>query len=183
MSDLTLTKKDEDELLDPEPVELTEFDEAYNAQLNLLPAKTRIIVEKIAWQIRHEGLTVEEACLVTNVDFEWLEKAIEEYPIIARVMAKKELQYKMKLTKPLRGKAKHDDSMAKYLLELRFPQQKIKGSQTPDDSGDMLAAAITHIQENGDSTPLVSKSSGKAVVFAKGKSAAKIIQQIQGFLK
>lgn len=177
-----MTEKETAEELEIEPVELTEFDKAYNSERDALPQNVRVIVEKLAWQIRHEGLNIEEACLITNVDFTWLETKIEEFPIIARIIAKKELQFKTKLMKPLLARAKTDEKMAQYLHELKYPKTK-QIAQGPDTSGDMLALAIEHIQEHGDTSPLVRTESGKATIFAKGKSAAGLIKKIQDILK
>lgn len=181
--DKELDDFEQDESLDFEPRGLTEFDEAYNRERDALPTNVRVIIEKVSWQIRHEGLNLEEACLITNVDFKWLSAKVDQHPIIARIIAKKELQFKIKLQKPMVAKAKHDDKMAQYLYELKYPKSKLKAGDDVDTSGDMLAAAVEHIQEHGDSTPLVNRESGKAVIFAKGKSAAALIKKISDMLK
>lgn len=167
---------------------LTEFDEAYHSAVSALPRNVRLIIERLSAQVKTQGLTVGEAALICNVDLAWLEAKITEFPIIARVFAKKELEYRMTLMKPMHAKALTDDKMAQYLLELRMPKKK---SSSGEDAGDMLAAAITHIQESGDSSSLVNRSSGSAsaarsvttaIVLSRSPSASSILSRIKSLI-
>lgn len=165
-----------------EPLGATEFDDKFAKQVSEIPNAARIVMEKIAFKIKNDGLTVEEACLLCNVDGDWLIAMVEKHPVIARIFAKKELEYRVALMKPLNAKAKKDDKMALSVLEMRYPKAR-KNSNSPDDnSADMLAMAITHIQENGDSTPLVRRSTGSATIIAKGASATRLIDRIRAIL-
>lgn len=161
----------------------TEFDDTYGKQINALPRPTRIIMEKIAYKIKNDGLSIDEACLLCNVDPDWLLRAIDAYPVIARAFEKKELEYRVNLMKPINKKARTDEKMAQYLLELRQPRARRNArAGEHDNSNDMLAMAISHIQEHGDSSPLVKKSSGAAVLMAKGASASKLIDRIKNII-
>lgn len=168
--------------LDVEPIGYTEFDDAYDRQVKELPAQVRLIVEKLAFQISKEGLSLDEACLLKNIDPEWLEATMEKYPIMARIFAKKDLEYKVQLYKPINKKAKTDDRMAMYLLDKREPKQRKGVPGSPDNSTDMLAAAIEHIQENGDSSPLVNRSITRAVVIGKGSGANRLMEKVKALL-
>lgn len=164
-------------------VELTEFDQAYLEAVSALPKKIRLIVERIAAQIKTEGLSLEDACLISNIDNEWMQKTVDSYPIVARIFLKKELEHRMALMKPLLKRATTDDKMAQYLLELRTPK---KNKNAPDDDGgDLLGAAVAFIQQHGDSTPLVNRTSGAAVVMTRAASSgsgAKIMARIQALI-
>lgn len=173
----------------PAPVETddelvqTEFDISYAAEINAIPAATRVIMEKIAFRLKRDGVSIDEACLLSNVDTEWLARQIEKYPIIARALAKKDLEYRIALMRPLNIKAKTDTKMAQYLLEMKNPpKRKNSASDAPDQSDDMLAMAISHIQEHGDSSPLVRRESGAAVLITSGTSAAKLMSKIKNLL-
>lgn len=171
----------------PEPIstavtepELTEFDEAYLKAVSNLPRKIRLIVERLGAQIKSEGLSLDEACLMCNVDTEWLDKVIEAHPIVARIFLKKDLEHRLALMKPLLKRATTDDKMAQYLLELRTPKKN--KNALPDDSGDLLAGAVAFIQQHGDSTPLVNRSAGAAVVIGRAGSASKLMAKIQSLI-
>lgn len=171
-------------VIEPEEIiEDSEFDVSYAAQIKALPDTLRVIMEKIAFRIKRDGLTVDEACLLCNIDPEWLATKIEEYPIIARALAKKDLEYRVELMRPMVRKAKTDTKMAQYLLELKSPPARRNAAgAAPDDSGDMLALAISHIQEHGDSSPLVRRESGAAVLITSGTSAARLMNKIKNLL-
>lgn len=163
-----------------EPTDLSEFDEEYLAAVAALPPNVRKIVERLGWKLKHEGLTLDEACLLCNVVPEWIERTAKDHPVILRIFQKKELEWRTTMMKPLMLKAKNDDKMAMFMLELRYPKQK--GRTEPDDSGDMLAAVINHIQEHGDSSPLVSRSSNTALVVGKGGGAKKLMDKIAALI-
>lgn len=168
-----------------EPIELTEFDISYTKEINAIPTDVRIIMEKIAFRLKRDGVTIDEACLLSNVNTEWLANQIEKYPIIARALAKKDLEYRIALMRPLNAKAKTDTKMAQYLLEMKNPPKRRNAAGSGDDvdrSDDMLAMAISHIQEHGDSSPLVRRESGAAVLITSGTSAAKLMSKIKNLL-
>lgn len=176
--------EDSSPLLDTEPFGDTEFDAAYDAQIKAMPSQLRLIIEKLAFQISREGLSLDEACLLKNIDPEWLEKKIDEHPIIARIFAKKDLEYKVMLYKPLNRKAKTDDRAALFLLERREPKSRKNGKDNGDGqmSTDMLAMAIEHIQENGDATPLVNRSTTRTVIIGKAGQANRLADRIKSLL-
>lgn len=161
----------------------SEFDLSYKREIAAIPDPVRIIMEKIAFRLKRDGVSIDEACLLANVDTEWLAGQIEKYPIIARALAKKDLEYRVALIRPLNLRAKTDPKMAQYLLELKSPPgRKNARPGEADESGDMLAMAISHIQEHGDSSPLVRRESGAAVMVASGASAAKLMTKLKNVL-
>lgn len=168
-------------VIEDEPEGFTEFDAEFKTQKAEIPGDVRLIIEKLAYQVKVVGLSVEEACLLKNIDTDWLDNIITKYPVIDRILRQKELEFRVALMKPLIAKAKVDDKMAQYLLELRTPKDKKKSSSDPEEDASMLALAISHIQENGDSSPLVRRESGFAVL-AKGPSAKDLMGKIKALL-
>lgn len=169
--------------LEVEPSGSTEFDTAYKDAVDKIPPPVRLVVEKIAFQIKTQGLDIEDACLLTNVDPDWLATKIEQHPVIARIFRKKELEYRTGLLIPINKKGRVDDKAAQYLLERKEPRtRKNAAGQTEDNGDDMLALAIRHIQQTGDSTPLVRKSSGAANPMAKGHNASRLVNTLKNLL-
>lgn len=168
--------------LEEEPEGLTEFDAEFKKQKEAIPSEIRLVIEKLAYQVTKNGLSLEEACLLKNIDIDWLERVIVLHPVIARILAQKELQFRVDLMKPLIAKAKVDEKMAQYLLELRTPDKK-KNAKDPEEDASMLAAAVSFIQEHGDSTPLVRRESGMAVVVTgKKQNVGKLMEKIKNML-
>lgn len=171
------------EVVEAEPFEDTEFDLSYERDIRAIPPTVRVIMEKIAFKVKTDGVTIDEACLLCNIDIEWLANQIEIYPVIARALAKKELEYRVQLMRPLNAKARTDTKMAQFLLELRYPAgRKNAKAGEEDNSGDMLALAITHIQEHGDSSPLVRRETGAAVLITSSTSATRLMNKIKNIL-
>lgn len=173
-------------ITDPEPDDITEFDRAYLDAVKALPANIARITGKIGWKMKNEGLTIEEACLLANVDLEWMQKTMNAFPIIEKIFRKKELEWKTALMAPIQKKAKLDDKMAIFLLENRYPKKKSRASDDDGDPEDMMAAVISHIQETGDSSPLVRRESNTALVLATSGTgragAARLMQKIRSLL-
>lgn len=165
-------------------LESTEFDVTFDKEIAAIPAAVRVVMEKLAFKIKNDGLNIDEACLLCNVDPDWIAARIDEHPVIARAFAKKDLEYRVALMRPLNKKAKVDEKMAQYLLEMRYPKgrKNAAGGNGDDESKDMLAMAISHIQEHGDSTPLVKRTSGAAVIMARGATATKLMDRIKAVL-
>lgn len=169
--------------VEEEPEIETEFDTSYQTEIKAIPPNVRVIMEKIAFRIKRDGISVDDACLLCNVDTEWLATQIELYPVIARALAKKDLEYRVTLTRPLNRKAASGDTkLAQYLLEMKTPKQKRGSPSDPDESDDMLARAIAHIQEHGDSSPLVRRESGAAVLVTSASSATRLMNKIKHVL-
>lgn len=165
------------QVTETESIIKTDFDIEYDKSVLAIPDNVRLVIEKLGWKLKHDGLSLDEACLLCNVDMQWLEKRIFEHPVIRTAFAKKELEYRTALMAPLHKRAKNDDKMAMFLLELKYPKQKGK-TDPNDDSGDMLAAAVSFVQESGDSTPLVTRTNNTAFVVGKGGGAKRLMEQI-----
>lgn len=161
----------------------TEFDLAYENEVKALPPAIRVIMEKIAFKIKRDGVSIDEACLLVNVDTVWLSDQIDQHPVIARALAKKNLEYRVGLMRPLNRKAALDPKMAQYLLEMRDPpRRKNAAAGEEDTSTDMLALAISHIQEHGDSSPLVRRESGAAVLITSAGKATNLMNKLKHVL-
>ena len=123
-------------------------------------------VKKISYYIGGVGLTVEESCLLADVEPEWLKKLIEISPVVERLMQIKELEYKKDLLTTLSGRAREgDDKLAQWLMERRYRDEygapkKVSGDAA-DDAG-LLVEAIRYVQKTGDSQPLVGDTAGDA---------------------
>lgn len=162
--------------------ELSEFDNAYEAAVKALPDNVRLVVERLSFQIKNEGLNLDEACLLCNVDADWLDKQVDVHPIIARIFAKKELEYRTALMGPINKKARVDDKFALTMLERKYPAGRKNAKEAEEESDNMLAQAIKHVQENGDSTVLVRRESGAAVLISKAGSGKRLADRIQNLL-
>lgn len=149
------------------PKELTETDvqlyvESIIVQVEeLVPPQILGKVKQISEYIGSKGMTVRDACLLTDFDEEKFKMLVTEYPIISKLIQLKELEYKRDLLSTLSRKARSgDDKLAQWLLERRFPDEygKIDGRKKGDDGSDqnIFEKAIVFIQQHGDSKPLVS---------------------------
>lgn len=143
------------------------------AQEKLSPELLRIL-KKIAYYTSKVGLTLKECCQLVDVDFETFKGYMKFQPVIAKVIAMKELEYKKDLMYTLTQKAKSgDDKIAQWLLECRYPlefgsQKKKSGN---DDSGDLFFQAVQFIRKGGDKFDLVNPESGRAIVVKQSHGA------------
>lgn len=142
-------------------------------------------IEKISPQLSRNGLSLEEACLLANYNYEAFKQHMEITPLISRIIQMKELTFKRDLMATLAQKARSgDDKMAQWLLEKKYPAEfgNRKGG-TPESGKDMLFEAIDYIQKTGDSSPLVSGNSSRAMVVKDNKEKENdVIKRVKDFL-
>lgn len=145
-------------------------------------------LQKIAVNVGKDGMTLEEACVLANVDYENLKAQAIKFPVILKIVRMKELEYKKMLLKTISQKARSgDDKLALWLLERRHPEEYgggKRGNGGGDGGGqDLLGMAIDFIQSAGDKEPIVRKQLRVGVVkkstpHIKNSEAKKL----QGFL-
>jgi hypothetical protein len=127
---------------------------------NELPEEIYGITLTLANTIANDGLKIIEACRIARITMDQLKAYCLEYPIIQEIIDVKEAEFKHQMLQRVSIKARNgDDKAAQWLLEQRFPEEfALKKGKAPNGDDDMIAQAITFIQENGDSTPVVKKS-------------------------
>lgn len=139
------------------------------------------VLRRIAYYLSQVGLTLKEACQLVQMPLEQFEAKMQNYPIIAELIAFKELEYKADLLSTISSKARQgNDKLATWLLESRYPDEfnQRKGAGKGDGSGDdLIAAGVEFVQKHGDAAPLVGQSSGKAFIVAKKGSGGKDLMQ------
>lgn len=138
------------------------------------------LLQKIAYEISVIGLSEEEACLLNDYDYAKFLALKRSEPLVAQIFEKKNIEYKRSLLKPLSEKAKTDDKLAQWLLQMRFSDDFNKKGK-PSDNEDMLGAAISWIQKN-DSNGIVSETSGKAFVIKKNQENENLKVKIHNIL-
>lgn len=149
----------------------------------VLSEQDNATLKTIAKAVGKDGLSLQEACVIANVDFENFKRKAEEFPVILKIVRMKETEYKHMLLRALAVKARSgDDKMAMWLLERRYPEEfgssKSRGDAGGD--GDLLGMAISFIQESGDRDTLVRKQ--VVVKGVKKVSGSSEIKQLQSFL-
>lgn len=140
-------------------------------------------LQKIAVHIGKDGMTLEEACVLANVEYDNLKAQALKFPVIEKVIRMKELEYKKMLMKNLSARARGgDDKVAQWLLESRYPDEFGGGKRKGDGGGDdLLGMAIDFIQTQGDKQTLVRKQ----VVLSSHKTPRtpdSDIKKLQAFL-
>lgn len=173
---------------DAEPMDDTEFDKIYKEELDTLSPEFQKILKKIAFQIVEIGLSVEESCIVCNVDPAWFKKLQAERPIIEKIIKKKEIELKKTLLKPIMAgiKSGKDSNRAQWMLENKFSEEYGKKKSGGDGTEDAFGAAIAYIQKNGDASPIVSMKSAIAFVGSgpvNGSKKEKLSKIISDVLK
>lgn len=148
----------------PEEYEPTLNSAALTAQMKKeLTPENSSAMNLICMLIGKDGLKLDEACKVANIEVDSLKQLIDKHPIIAKVIAIKESEYKHMLLRQMSVRARSgDDKVAQWLLETRYPEEfgpKKKGQGGGDNGMDFVAQAVSFIQENGDNSPIVKKTS------------------------
>jgi len=124
-------------------------------------------LKKITYYVSQVGFSIEEACTLSNVEFEKFKLLMDTEPLVKRVIRIKELEYKKGLMHTVSVRASGgDDKLAQWLLERRFPEEfaNSKKGQGPTEK-DILFEAIEFIQKSGDRSPLIRETSGRAVAI------------------
>lgn len=140
--------------------------------------------KRLAYYIGRVGLSLDEACVLTDMDPEWFLNQMKLNPVIEKVIKIKELEYKKDLLSTLSRKARGgDDKMSMWLLERRYPGEfgTRKRADGSSSDGDLIFEAIEFIQKNGDNTPLVGETSGRAISVRKGGNK-NLVQKVQDIL-
>ncbi len=139
-------------------------------------------LKTIATAIGKDGLSLQEACVIANVDYEHFKLMASQYPVILKIVKVKEIEYKHMLLRSLAVKARSgDDKMSQWLLERKFPDEYGSGKRGQGDSdSDLLGMAISFIQESGDNETLVRQQVKVATV--RKVSGASEIKRLQSFL-
>ena len=144
-------------------------------------------VKKISYYTSENGLTLEEACLLADINFVAFKELIEANSLVRKIILVKELQYKKDLLFTVSQKAREgDDKLALWLLERKYPEefQALRKGSHGAGSGDedLLVQAIEYIQKTGDTNPLVKETSIRAIVIKKKKDPEEIIQKLSDIL-
>ena len=145
-------------------------------------------LKRIAYYTSKVGLSLEESCMLVDLNFEAFSKLLQEQPILKKIIDMKELEYKKDLLYTLSQKARTgDDKLAQWLLERRYPSEfSNKRSNNPNADQDLLYQAISFVQKSGDSSGLIQESSGKAIVVRKapnGEPQVNLAQKLKDILK
>lgn len=157
--------------IENQSLELASLSLEEQAREKLKPEIIRII-KKIAYYTAKVGLPLNEACLLVNVNYEKFKEDMKLEPLIGKIITIKELEYKKDLLHVLTQKARSgDDKLAQWLLEKKFPEEYgDRKKPQGDNNEDIIFEAIQFIRRNGDNNPLVSETSGKAIVIKKSSS-------------
>lgn len=125
-----------------------------------LSQKDFAYMQLISVAIGKDGMTLDEALILNNINADHFKSLMEKAPIIKQVIRLKELEYKRSLMKTLSHRARSgDDDAALTLLEWRYPGEFGKGKKaSDDDSDDVLKEAIDYIQNSGDATPIIQRT-------------------------
>lgn len=138
-------------------------------------------LKRLSYYLSKIGLPFDEACKMVRYDGAKMREIIKLYPVIQELIELKELEYKAELMGTVSSKARSgNDKLAQWLLETRFPNEFGSKKKGTPESEDMLGAAISFIQQSGDSSSLVRRDqqSGRAVIFGKGAGAAEVAKRL-----
>lgn len=116
------------------------------------------ILKKIAYYTSRVGLSLKESCILLNVNFESFKKEMKSSPVIGRIIAIKELEYKKDLLLTISTKAVKDgdSKLAQWLLSKKYPKEYGDRKDREEDTGkNVIAEALKLIRVKGDSAPLV----------------------------
>ena len=143
---------------------LTSLEEQAKRELSGMLLKA---VKKIAYYLSKVGLSLDEACMLVDIDVDKFREEIKLHPIISKIIRMKELEYKKDLLYTLSSKARSgDDKLATWLLERRHPEEFGDKKAKPDSgTHDLVLEAIKFIQGNGDNNPLVNPAAGSVTAL------------------
>lgn len=161
-----------------------EFQSLESEATKLLTPREFDILKSICVAVGKDGMTVEEACQLSNVSYVVLKALAEKHLVVGRIIALKELEYKRSLMKALSAKARSgDDKVSQWLLEQRYPEEfGSKRKKDSNDSGDMLKEAIAFIQERGDATPIISRTTPAPLAPTGSPVGKDAVRRLQQFL-
>lgn len=149
-----------------------DFDEAILQEQNIeaklkdqLDEPTISSLKKLCYLISKVGMSIEEACKVISLDFKDVVKLSEKNKTVKTLLEMKELSYKKDLMTTVSQKARTtDDKIAMWLLERRYPTEfGAKKSISGESNVNILVQAMQYIQDQGDNSPLISKTSSMPI--------------------
>lgn len=147
-----------------------------------------IKVKKISYYTSENGLTLEEACMLADINLEYFKELLETNPLIFKIIEIKKLQYKKDLLYTISQKAREgDDKLALWLLERMYPEEFYISKKRPpgerEGDEDMVVQAIQFVQEHGDSSPMVKRTTGKAIIIKKsGRGGNGLVKRLSDIL-
>ncbi len=158
-----LSSVEDKEELDPYDTEIKSI--ATKLEERLSPELVNIL-KRICYEVGIVGLSEKDACLLANYSYEKLIELRSREPLVDRLIDMKTLEYERGILKNISEKAKSDDKLGQWMLEIRNPHKYNRkkgapaggGKQEEDES--LLADAIECVQGDNEST-LVKKESGK----------------------
>lgn len=152
------------------------------AREKLTPQSIKAL-KKIAYYTAKVGLTLPEACMLSDVDYEKFQEEMKLEPLIGKIIKMKELEFKKDMLHTISNKARGgDDKLAAWLLERRYPEEYGAKKVNPNaPSDDPFLLAMEFIRKNGDSNPLVSETSGRAIIIKK-QGSSEVVEKIGDIL-
>lgn len=141
--------------------------------MKVLPHKVFLALKRIAHYVAKVGMSIEESCLLVDIEPEKFKHYMEAEPIVKKIITMKTLAYKRDMMTVISAKARAgDEDLAMSILTKRFPDE-FGNKKNPQGNGDqdVFFQAIRFIRKNGDSKPLVHEASGQSVVVTH-KSAS-----------
>lgn len=133
-------------------------------------------VKGVAYYLSSVGLEFDEACLVARIEPEEMRRQIQVHPEIQTFFDLKQLEFKKDMMTTIANAARAgNEKLATWLLAQKYPNQfNRKAGSTPGGDGgdDIIAAAIEFVRTTGDSSPLVTTVSGKAMIVKKGAGSS-----------
>lgn len=145
-----------------------------------LPQETILVLKKIVYYTAKIGLSLQEACVLSNIDYERFMQESKVEPLIGKIIKMKELEFKKDMIGILTKKAREgDDKLAQWLLEKKFPDE-YSDKKKSGNNDDVLFEALRFIRVKGDNNPLISESTATNIVIEKKET---IMEKIDKILK
>jgi len=121
---------------------------------------------EVAYEVGVVGVTLEEACMLQDVEYETFLEMQAKDQNIRKLIIKKTLEYKRNLLKSVSHAAKTNDKVALELLMSRYPDEfnkrKGTGGEGEGETNNFINMAVNFVQTNGDKKPIINLASGKA---------------------
>lgn len=129
-------------------------------------------IKKMSRNISHNGLSIEESCLLEGMDYEKFLMHLETEPLLKRLFLIKQLEYKKALMSTLSDKAKEGDkTIATWLAEKKYKDEYGKDSHKTNDD-DLLRSALEFVRET--------TSPDDVIVNAQTRGRTQIIKKTSG---
>lgn len=125
-------------------------------------------IKKISYDMSEYGLSEEEACVASDMDYGDLSRLKEKEPILDRLFKMNSIEFQRKILKNIVRKAQGDEKLGQWLLEVTNPEKynpRKGGSKGTGNTEELLEMAYKFVQDSDDSP--VKEKSGKAFVYRK----------------